>query len=241
MPIPVILAAVASLFLISSSNIHAAGTSAVAKIDSVSVSLPIPPTFTEPSAGAPEVRTLGETITPPTNRLLAILVPVRYETQTRFGNIPELDRYFLIQTPRKSETSSWTTADFSKLKAILRAQHQQFLNRATPQIQGLIDSKLQDKSLALDPGVTDLRVGEIRVQEIFDEKPRSISLLALTKYTVRTGDKIQEQPMAMAYTTQLIKGKIVFFYAYSYLRSPADIDWIRRQTRLWINRVDAEN
>lgn len=242
MPLPVI-AALFSLFLTSAININvnAAGVSTVAKIGSVPISLPIPRTFIEPSAGVPEVRALGETITPPTNRLLTILVPGRYETQIRSGNIPELDRYFLVQTPRKNEASSWTTADFSKLKIILRGQHQQILNRATPQIQRLIDSTLQDKSLAHDPSVTDLRVGEISVQEIFDEKSNSISLLALTKYTVRSGDKIQEQPMAMAYTTLLIKGKIVFLYAYSYLRSPADIDWVRTQTKIWLSQVGAEN
>lgn len=242
MPLPVI-AALFSLFLTSAININvdAAGVSTVAKIGSVPISLPIPRTFIEPSAGVPEVRALGETITPPTNRLLTILVPGRYETQIRSGNIPELDRYFLIQTPRKNEASFWTTADFSKLKTLLRGQHQQMLNHITPQIQRLMDSTLQDKSPVHNPNVTDVVVGEIKVQEIFDEKSNSISLLALSKSTVRIGDKIQEQPMAMASTTLLIKGKIVFFYAYSYLRSPADIDWIRTQTKMWLSRVSVEN
>ncbi|MDQ6684256.1 MAG: hypothetical protein M3Z16_03945 [Pseudomonadota bacterium] len=123
----------------------------------------------------------------------------------------------------------------------MRIQAQELANKAAPSVQAQMSSAA--KSIGDKAGVADmsLRVGELRMGEIFDETPTSISLLAMTKYSVVAGGKQMELPMTMAMTTMLLHGKIVYFYACSVLKSPADTEWVRAQTKAWVPRALAAN
>jgi hypothetical protein len=211
------------------------------RVGAVNLSLPLPAGFTEPSALVPQLRQLGETMTPPTTRLLAIFVSDKDVKLALSGTEVTLIRYFVVQTSRKNEENTFTINDFSKFRNVLRGQFQELIASAAPEIQGQLDSA--SRSIGKGAGINDfqLRVGETKAIEIFDDTSTSISLLFLSKHTVQVAGKVEEVPMAMALTTAIVKGKLVNFNAYSRYRSSQDIEWIRSQTKMWLTRVNSAN
>lgn len=47
--------------------------------------------------------------------------------------------------------------------------------------------------------------------------------------------------LAMAITTAVFKGKLLYFYAYAVAREPTDLDWLRSVTRDWLTLAAASN
>lgn len=214
---------------------------ASAQIGATQIAVPAPAGFVEPSRAVPPLRELGETMTPATNRMIAMFVTSDDLAKARAGKPPSMQRYFFVQTFRQTEARDLSAADFAKIKDVLRNQTQQLVGRAALAVQGQLASAVKsigDKSG--NPGLS-MKVGEVKVQDLFEDSENSITVIAITKYAIQNGGKTQETPVAMSMTTALVRGKIVYFYAYSLLSSPDDIDWVRTQGRQWLPRMNQQN
>jgi hypothetical protein len=201
------------------------------------VTLPIPPGYVEPSRTVPPIRNLGERMTPPSNRLLAVFVSEQDESAARGGQQPGMERYFMAQTLRQTEDAPLTEQEFDQVKTMLRQQYQTLLTSVTSQAQGHIDNALRD--IGQESGR--MKIGEFKGLEVTDERAFSISLLAMTKLALQQGERTLEVPLAMSITTARVKDKLVYFYADSLLRGPEDLDWLRTVTRDWLPRLLAAN
>lgn len=206
------------------------------------VTLPVPPGFVEPSRSLPNFRTLGERMTPPTNRLLALFIAEDDERTAREGRNPGMQRYFMAQTLRQLEEQNLGQGDFGQIKDVLRRQYQQLLSSVAAPAQGLLDNAIREISRDAGQQAPSLKLGELRGLEVFDEREGSISLLAATKLAVQqaNGDSL-EVPIAMSITTARVKDKLLYFYAYAQFNGPADLDWLRSVTREWLPRLAAAN
>lgn len=207
------------------------------QIGTTPLQLPLPQGFSEPSVGAPGFRNLGETMTPATNRLLAVFIADTDIVRVKASQQPTMDRYFMVQTFRQTEGVTASPAEFAQLQEMLRKQYVEISKQVLPTVQGELDraaAQLSKESGA--PGVK-LKVGEIKPQEVFHDVPGQISLLALTAYRVEVAGKAQEIPMALGVTTLALKGKMLYFYAYSRYRDATDLAWIKTQTLDWLRRA----
>jgi hypothetical protein len=230
----------ASLIVMHSAS-FSAESAVTERVGSTSVSLPTPPGFTEASGPAPGFRRLGETMTPPTNRLLAVFLSDGDIVRAAAGKPPELIRYFMVQTLRHTEGMVLTPADFAQVRDLLRTQYKELLHRAKPGFQGELDRMAGEFGKQAGASDLSLKLGEMTALEVFDDRPQSISLLALTKYVVHAAGKTEEAPVAMSMTTAILKGKVVYLYAYSRYRSAADIEWVRSEMSAWSARVQGAN
>lgn len=203
--------------------------------------LPVPAGAVEPSRSVPPLRQMAERMTPPSNRLLALFVEQADETVARAGQPPSMARYYMVQSLRQTEAGSVGVGEFREVRQMLRQQYQQILVQAAPQVQGHLDSAAQ--AMGRDSGVEglQLKVGEMKGLDVFDEREHSISLLALTQVEVQAGDRVERAPMAMSITTGILQGKVVYFYAYARYTGPADLEWLRQVTRDWVQRAAQAN
>jgi hypothetical protein len=103
------------------------------------VDLPVPPGFVEPSRSVPPLRMLGERMTPPTNRLLALFIAENDERDAREGRQPGMARCCMAQALRQTEEQSLGGDDFGAVKNMLRQQYQQLLGGVTGTAQGHLD------------------------------------------------------------------------------------------------------
>lgn len=228
--------------LMSAQAAWAADATYAAPIGRALVALPVPPGFVEPSRSLPPMRTLGERMTPPSNRLLALFIDEADEREAREGRNPGMLRYYMAQTLRQTEEQALSSADFAEIKAMLRQQYQQLLSNVAGAAQGHLDNAMREIGRDTGQALPALKLGELRGLEVFDEREASISLLAMTKLALQqAGGQVLEMPLAMSITTARVKDKLVYFYAYSQYRDKADLDWLRSTTGEWLPRLAAAN
>ena len=204
--------------------------------------LPVPPGFVEPSRSVPPLRVLGERMTPPSNRLLALFIAEKDELDAREGRQPGMARYYMAQTLRQTEEQPLDSDNFGVVKTMLRQQYQQLLSSVAGAAQGHLDNAMREMGRDTGQDAPTLKLGELRGLEVFDERDISISLLAMTKLAIQQpGGQVLEMPLAMSITTARVKDKLLYFYAYSHYRDKADLDWLRATTREWLPRLAAAN
>lgn len=233
---------VVSLALMAHTAARAADDSYATPIGRVLVQLPVPAGFVEPSRSVPPLRMLGERMTPPGNRLLALFIAEPDERDAREGRNPGMVRYYMAQTLRQAEDQALGGDDFAQIKTLLRQQYQQLLSSVAGAAQGQLDSAMRQIGRDAGQDVPSLKLGELRGLEVFDEREGSISLLAMTKLALQSaGGPVTEMPLAMSITTARVKDRLVYFYAYSQYREQADLDWLRSTTREWLPRLVALN
>ncbi len=231
-----------SLPLLAADGAHAADATYQAPIGRALVELPVPPGFIEPSRSVPPLRTLGERMTPPSNRLLALFVSDSDERDAREGRQPGMARYYMAQTLRQTEEQALGGDDFGQVKTVLRQQYQQLLSSVAGTAQGHLDNAMREIGRDAGQDAPNLKLGELRGLDVFDEREGSISLLAMTKLAIQqAGGQVLEIPIAMSITTARVKDKLVYFYAYSQYRDKTDLDWLRGTTRDWLPRLAAAN
>lgn len=232
---------IACVHVLGAGAARAADEPYTANVGLTLLKLPLPEGYVEPTRSVPQFRQLGERMTPPTNRLLAIFVSKADEAAARTGVPPSMQRYFMVQTFRQSEQGSITLTEFEPVKAMLRQQYQQMLDQSGALVQGQLDKAARE--MGRDAGIDNLtmKVGEMKGLEVIDERELSISLLALTKYAVQAGERTEEIPMAMTITTGITKGKVVYFYAYARYSGAADLQWLRTVTRQWVQQAAEAN
>ena len=205
-----------------------------ASVGGTEIALPIPPGFDEAGARAPGVRQLGSNFTPASNRLLAMFVSEADLRAAESSRPPALRRYFLVQTLRSAEAQTITADSFAPVKRVLRTQFDAVLASARPQINAEAASASSKTGEQIGRPDLSVKIGEIVPLGIFDERPSSISVALMTKVAIKTGSIDQEVPLAMALTTLVLNSRVVYFYAYSYYESDADLDWIRSATGDWL-------
>ena len=212
-----------------------------AHVGDTPIAISAPAGFADPSGASPEMRTVAETLTPPDNRLLALFVPEADIKRAASGQSPELTRYFMVQTSRKAESAKVSARDFEQFRTTFTQQQHDAIKSANDDLQKNLDvaskelgRKFQDSELAI-------KAGEIKPLGMFDAGGSSFGMTALTNYSGMVDGKKNDVVLAMATTIALVKGKIVFLYAYSVYKSNDDVDWTIAQSRLWLSSISSLN
>lgn len=231
----------ACLIALAPMHSRAAESDVQAPIGLKLLDLPVPAGFVEVLRDLPQMRLIGDRMTPPSNRLLALFMSQEDHQRARTGQAPGMQRYFMAQTLRQAEAAVVSDAEFAQVKDLLRQQYQSLLKEARAQAQDLLDSATRE--IGRDAGIESLSLmaGEMKGLEVFDERPGSISLLAATRFVLQAEGRSEEVPMAMAITTAVFKGKLLYFYAYAVAREPNALDWLRSATRDWLALAAASN
>ena len=216
-------------------------SSVVETVGGTPITVPAPPGFTDPSSISKDLQSVGEAMTPPTNRLLALFISEPDIKRVSSGKSATLSRYFMAQTMRKLESTNVSVRDFVKLREMFKQQQRDLLERHKSKSQQNIDAaskelgrKYQDPSFAM-------KVGEISPLGVFLDGDTSVGMAALIKYSFVIDGKTEETPMAMAMTIALVKGRIIYLYAYSTYKSNADAEWVRSVSRQWMSSVASFN
>lgn len=215
--------------------------SVAALVGDTPVAIPAPAGFSDPSGASPEMRSIAETLTPPDNRLLAIFVPDADIKRVALGQSPELTRYFMAQTSRKAESATVSAREFDQFRTMFTQQQRDAIKSANDDLQKNLDVASKELGRKFQDPEFAIKAGEIKPLGMFDAGGSSFGMTALTSYSGVVDGKKNDVILAMATTIALVKGKIVFLYAYSVHKSNADVDWTIAQSRLWFSSISSLN
>ncbi|MBM3394382.1 MAG: hypothetical protein FJY37_07090 [Betaproteobacteria bacterium] len=215
----------------------AAAEEVVAVVGATEIVLPVPEGFVEPTQVSPSARQFAERITPDLNRLLALFVRPPSASDDGIG----WTRYYMVQTLRAAEQLTVTAEQFDTVRGYLRDQSQTLMDN----LEGYIADQAERSSeeIGRDYGIEDLdlKVGELKVIEVFNDTAEAISLLALSRIKVNVGGQSSETPVCNGITALRLRNKIIYFFAYSQFDSGKDLKWVREVSLEWIGRALSAN
>jgi hypothetical protein len=212
-----------------------------ATIGGVAVVLPSPAGYMAPTENAGAMIAHAESVTPPTNRLLAAFFSPEDVAAVAAGNAPQMTRYFYVQTMRSMEAATFSAKDFSDVRDALRREQHDMLTRYRDGIQENLDSIADGLSKKLSDPTIAIKVGESVPRGIFRDQDNAFGFASLVKLQFVIGGKKVEAPMAIAMTAVRVKGKLIFLFAYSLVHSAADETWTQASADAWTSSVLAAN
>jgi hypothetical protein len=212
-----------------------------ATVASTPLLLPVPAGFTEPSEAVPILRKNAETITAPPMRLLAVYVDDKDREAAEKGNTPSFKRYFMVQVLRAREGDVLDERAFSEVKSQVTGLDPAKLAKVSEDLRTHIGSAA--KRIGSEAGVNDLAlsVGVPRQMGVFYETESAVSTLLVTRASASTASSTLERVVGQATSTVLLRGKVVFFAAYSEINDGSDYAWLRSASQAWVEAALAAN
>lgn len=153
------------------------------------------------------------------NRLLALQIPRDPADPGRAK-----DRRLMLQIARQNEGKEVSISDFGGVKADLRKSHAAMAQPGKG-----------------DKGMPALQVGRPAGLQLFAGTDRSLAVLVGIRKPAGADGKKAEVAQVVSFANVLLRGKVMSLSVYSNLDSPADIQWVEKQTRAWIKDALAAN
>ena len=205
------------------------------------VSLPVPEDFADPSSVSPEQRALAERLTPPSHRLLALMLTQDYLAQRAAGDKPHLSRYLLVQAIRATEESGVDAAHFEQLKTQLRHNADAWLAKTKELAKPQVDATLHEVGKQVGDPAVSVEMGTMKFLGIFDEHADSIAMATVQPIMASTSAGQHDFNQVMAFAVVLVDRRPVVASLYSDYDSQADIDWAEQRMRAWVARLHELN
>ena len=200
------------------------------------VKLPAPEGFIEVSTLHPASRQKAETLTPPSNRLLAVYMDQADFEAVNHGQSASWSRYMMVQTDRQSEGFTISLSDFDQVRQVLTNQQDVLLEHVKEQVNGYFDS-IQTGD---DPR-SKIELGNLLPLGVFADNHRRHASESLSKFR-RTDQKLDEGYLVAGATNVLHVGnRIIFAYVYTTYESEDDRQWIRQVSDQWSAEILTEN
>jgi hypothetical protein len=187
------------------------------------VVLETPPGFSDALPHAsPRLNELAETLTSPSNRILAFAIADSDMRAFSTGERLSLRRYMLVATPKGLDRENVTTEDFSRI-----------VTESLRELGKAPESTDYAKFLDEQP------VGRAYLLKELRREPNFISVLQGAKLPPdpRILDKRVDQYMLQTVTVILARGRALNLSVYTGYSSQADVDWLVDTTRRWVEEL----
>jgi hypothetical protein len=227
---------VVAVFLLATTASLRAQPSVDATVGGARLTLPVPQGFEDPSYSVPVLRRNAEAVTPPAMRLLAVFVDEQDRKAVQNAQAPYFKRYFMVQVLRAKEGDSLTATAFSGIKHLVIGVDSATISRVQDHVSSAGKQMGKDSGMELS-----LDIGIPRQLGVFHETPYSVSTMLVTRTSASNADRALERLVGQATTAALIRGKVVFFTAYSEASSDSDYHWLRTVSQEWVALTVAAN
>ena len=187
------------------------------EVGGVKIDVQAPIGFHEISSLSPETRNLAETMTPPSNRLLAIFVSEDDLGRIMKGEAPEFGRYMLLQVFRELENTNISNGQFRQLVAQIKEQ-QNTLSK---------EYELSQK----------MKIGEQVPLGVFFEQSNAIGFASMVKYQAEAEGEKLDYVVAGGTSFIRVKQKVLYAYVYGTYENQDDLNWVRSKSREWVDSL----
>lgn len=173
-----------------------------------------------------------------TNEEFAVFIPEEHVAAARAGQVPALPRRFTVQTAKHLVNASVSTADFARLKTMLKSQNEELVKKLMQEAPELMKQVGNGVNRELN---TDLAfsVAQMIPFPFHEESDRSLAHTALVKYQIQDGAGAAV-PFVTSVTSTFVhvKGKVLFLYTYA---EEDAVAWSQQVSREWVAQVVQAN
>jgi len=207
-------------------------------VGGVQVEIPTPAGFARVTPEMTAVTKLQRNFIPPTNTLLVSFISQEDVPTALDGKIPRLTRRFSVQSSKEALTHSMTSAEFSQLKQLFRAQGEQRIHQLKDKYAELFANASQEVSKQLDVNMLIDIGGVVPLPPHHEsEKIFSSSMFMTSNVTLESGEDFSEVVSATS-SLVYVNRRLMFLYVYG---DKNDLEWTQSISKAWAESIVASN
>jgi hypothetical protein len=199
--------------------------------------IPPPQGFSRVTQQMDAVYRLSLQMADPVNDQLAYYIAESDIPVAMSGEIPPLERYYILKVNQKLKDRVVGSKDFAELKSITKRQNKEILKSVESQIPGLLEKTSKGISKEFDVNFA-LRLSQVVPLDSHYETDNTFSYSMYINYGASTERSKEAFIISATATFVNIAGKILFLYCYG---PQKDLEWTRDASKAWTSMVMASN
>ena len=199
--------------------------------------IPSPSGFYKVTPQMDAVYRLSLQMVDPMNDQLAYYISESDVPVAMSGEIPPLDRYFILKVNKKLKTMMVGSKDFTKLKNITKQQNRQMLKSVEEKMPSLIDKMSKGISEEFDVNFA-MKLSQIVPLDPHYETDNAFAYSMYINYGVVAEGSKEDLIVSATATFVNVAGKILFLYCYG---PQKDLEWTRSASKAWASMVMERN
>ena len=153
------------------------------------------------------------------------------------GEIPPLERTFILKVNRQLQNLTVGKNDFAEFKKITRNQNDELLKNATPQIREAVSKMSEGLSQEFDTNFA-MEISQMVPLAPHYEEESAIAFSMFVNYEVAAEEVKKTNIVASTVTLLNAAGRVLSLYSYG---PQGDLEWTRTASRDWGKRVIESN
>ena len=214
------------------------------EIGGKAIVVPVPQGFVRVTEAMPTVNRFCEQIAAadPANDTLASYILESGVPTAIAGEIPLLDRYFILKVNNGIQRLTVSKNDFAEFKKIIRDQNDALWKRVDPMIREGMSKMSEGVSQEFDVKFT-VEISQVvpLAPHYEEENALAFSMFSSASYEVAAEEvgEVKETNITSGTSTYLnAAGRVLFLYSYG---QQGDLEWTRTASRDWANEVLGSN
>lgn len=176
-----------------------------------------------------EVKRLSDQMVDPANDTLAFYIPEASVPAALAGEIPDLDRYFMLKVNKKLKAYTASVAEFADLQNLVASQNKQIFEQVKEKMPGYFDQI--NKNLKKEYGSNfSLGVSQMLPLDPHHKSENAFSYSMFMNVGSGTGSQQSISVIPATATFLNTSGRILFLYSYG---AKDDLAWTRESSQEW--------
>lgn len=201
------------------------------------ITIPAPSGYVLVTKEMDAVHRLSMQMADPMNDLLAYYISESDAPIAMEGNVPPLERTFMLKVNKNLKGMLVSFRDFAELKDMTMRQNREVFESVKSQMPGLMDKVSKGISKEFDMNFA-LQVSKMIPLDPHYEADNALSYSMYINYEVSAEGVKEESVMSATATFVNVSGKVLFLYCYG---PQGDLEWTRNASRAWTEKVMASN
>jgi len=206
-------------------------------INGKEIIIPEPEGFVRVTADMPGVVKIVQQMSDPMNDTLAYYIMEADVPTALAGEIPSLERTFLLKVNKQLRNITVGQNDFSKLKGITKSQNQQIFEDVRAQIPERMKRMSQGMSQEFNVDFA-MNVSQMVPLEPHYEADNALAFSMYINYGVSAGEEEMEEIISATSTFLNAAGTVLFLYGYA---PKNQLEWTREASMKWADNVMTSN
>ena len=199
------------------------------------IEVPTPIGFVRVTSDMAEVKRLSDQIVDPVNDTLAFYIPEAAVPAALSGQIPDLDRYFMLKVNKKLKAYTASIAEFVDMQNSVASQNKKIFEEFKEKMPAYFDQI--NGNFKKEYG-SDFKLG---VSQMIPLEPhhKSENAFAYSMF-MNVGSASQQSASATPATATFLNtsGRILFLYSYG---AEDDLAWTRESSQAWHTAILSRN
>jgi len=199
--------------------------------------IPSPQGFSRVTKQMDAVYRMSLQMVDPKNDQLAYYISDSDIPSAMAGELPSLDRTFLLKVNKQLKNMVVGLKDFAELKSMTKRQNKEILESVKSQIPGLMKGTSEGISKEFDVDFV-LQISQMIPLDPHYEADNSLAYSMYINYGVSAEGTKEEMIVSATTTFVNVSGKVLFLFCYG---PQADLEWTRSASKSWTEKVMVSN